>query len=71
MGRAVRTWSDIHKTYAEPLFKTIMQVSKELTVDYKNSNRLDNRKENLRECTRKERNRHHKLFKNNTTGKVV
>lgn len=68
-GKPVRYWTENYKCYTEPLYKTIIEVEAGLTADYINGNRLDLRKENLRVCTLKERCRHHKLFKNNTTGK--
>jgi hypothetical protein len=68
-GRPIRYWYENYKCYSEPLCKSIIAVEKGLTVDYINGNKLDLRKENLRVCTRKERTRHHNLYKNNTTGK--
>ena len=67
--RPVRYWSQNNTSFTEPLYRLLVEVRSGLTIDYKNGDRLDLRKSNLRECTFKERVRHHNLRKRNTTGK--
>jgi hypothetical protein len=50
------------------LSRLIMQPSQRMEVVYLNGNRLDNRRANLRECTRSEKQTHGKLYDNNRSG---
>jgi hypothetical protein len=45
-----------------------LHKEKETTVDHKNRNKLDNRKENLRICTQMENIKNRGISKNNTSG---
>lgn len=50
------------------LHRLIMKPSDGLEVDHINGNRADNRRCNLRACTRRQNRRNAKLSKNNTSG---
>lgn len=67
-GYVVRTQKINGQKVAQLLHREIMNCPKGMEVDHINGNRLDNRKENLRVCSRIENQRNKKLYKNNTTG---
>ena len=50
------------------MHRAIINPSKGMEVDHKNGNTLDNRKENLRECTRQQNQANRMLGKDNTSG---
>lgn len=54
--------------YTLPMHRRIMEVPCGVEVDHKNGDRLDNRKENLRVCTRTENQRNAGKQKNNRSG---
>lgn len=74
--KGIVVWS--HKGYAElripgvnfkvPLHRVIMLAPKGSCVDHINGDKLDNRFENLRLCTREQNNYNYPRQKNNTTG---
>jgi len=51
-----------------PIHRFILNAPRELEIDHKNSNTLDNRRKNLRLCTHKQNSASRKKNKNNTTG---
>ena len=53
------------------MHRLILQAPKGKECDHINNNKLDNRRENLRLCTREENSRNRKLFKNATGYKGV
>lgn len=57
-----------HKGKRLRMHRLIMKANKGQYVDHINHNTLDNRKENLRLCTRKENNRNQGKRKDNTSG---
>lgn len=50
------------------MHREIMNAPKGFDVDHINFNKLDNRKINLRICSREQNNKHREKYKNNTTG---
>jgi hypothetical protein len=50
------------------MHRIIMNISNKLYIDHINANGLDNRKENLRICNKKQNAGNSKLYKNNTSG---
>lgn len=50
------------------MHRQIMNPPADMVVDHKNGDTLDNRKNNLRICTKAENQRNHKRLKNNTSG---
>jgi len=50
------------------LHRVLMQAPKELTVDHKNGDGLDNRRENLRLCTSTQNKYNSKMRSHNTSG---
>lgn len=50
------------------MHRVIMEAPKELEVDHKNGDALDNRRCNLRLCTHQQNMHNRKLSKNNTSG---
>lgn len=64
-GGYVSTWVKGKTVY---MHRLIMDVPNDFVVDHINGNTLDNRKENLRVCTKKENLRNRKLSKNNKVG---
>jgi len=50
------------------LHRLIMSFPKDKIIDHKNHNCLDNRKENLRVCTKQQNTHNQKINKNNTSG---
>ena len=50
------------------MHRFILNIPKNVQVDHKNGDTLDNRRENLRICTKAENLRNRKIGKNNTSG---
>lgn len=50
------------------LYRYIMNAPKEMQVDHRDGNELNNRKSNLRICTQADNNKNLKIRKNNTSG---
>lgn len=50
------------------MHRTILEVPPGMEIDHKNRNRLDNRRENLRVCTRSQNEANRGIFPNNTSG---
>lgn len=69
-GYARRTLKHKGKSYVSQMHRLIlgMEYGGDLTVDHINGNTLDNRKENLRICTRSENQWNRINSKNNTSG---
>jgi len=65
-------WGNVSNGYigakGMALHRFLTNCPKGLEVDHKNGNKLDNRKENLRICSRKENSRNAKISKRNTSG---
>jgi hypothetical protein len=57
-----------HKRTSVQMHREIINAPTGMDVDHINGNRLDNRKENLRLCTRSQNSANQKLSKNNKTG---
>lgn len=49
---AARSIRQGHKVFKELMHRVIMNTPKNLEVDHKNGNKLDNRRQNLRNCTK-------------------
>jgi hypothetical protein len=67
-GYAVRSagiWPFQHKVF---MHRVIMNTPDGMDTDHKDLNRLNNKKENLRNCTRSENRHNQKISKNNTSG---
>lgn len=69
-GRAQRSTSrkSIEGKTSIFMHRIIMNVPKDMQIDHKNGNGLDNRKENLRVCTNMENNRNKGIARKNTSG---
>lgn len=63
-----KIFSDDNKLTQVFLHRFILNAPKGLEVDHINGDGLDNRKENLRICNRKQNGKNRKLAKNNKTG---
>jgi len=50
------------------MHRAIIKPTDELEIDHRNGNTLDNRKENLRECTHQQNQANRRLGKDNTSG---
>lgn len=50
------------------MHRVLMQPSEDMEIDHRNGNGLDNRRANLRICTRQENQHNRKLNKNNASG---
>lgn len=69
-GYAMRSAKGCHGTRRPKIrmHREIISVSRELSVDHINGNKLDNRRCNLRACTQSENKRNRGKSKNNTSG---
>lgn len=68
-GYAVREiWNPGGKRKRVRMHRVIMNTPEGMDTDHRNGNRLDNRKENLRICTRQQNLRNSFVGSNNTTG---
>lgn len=67
-GYAVRLITKNGKRVCLYMHREIMKTPQNLVVDHINSNRLDNRVENLRNCTRQQNSLNKRKPKSNTTG---
>lgn len=54
--------------YSHKMHREIMQASPSVEIDHINGNKLDNRRENLRICTRSQNNCNKPKQRNNTSG---
>lgn len=65
---AVRRYGTRAKKLTEYLHRKVMQTPKGMICDHKNHDTLDNRKENLRNCTPSQSLMNTRIHTNNTTG---
>lgn len=67
-GYAVSAWYEDGKLRNVKMHRFIMDAAPGTEIDHINRNRLDNRRDNLRFCTRSENNRNSKLRVDNPSG---
>lgn len=67
-GYAARNIQTKEKNTTRFMHRQIIGAPPDLQTDHVNHNTLDNRKENLRVCTRSQNNHNHGLSRNNTSG---